>query len=127
MQYNDVHLFIFTLIIREQNDESDHEEVELLLEAYAADLNQISAEVSRMKAALDDTDDFVDTHLSTMRNKIIRLSLFMDMGMFSLGFAALAAGNFNQIHLKCSTHLDPYFCRGLQKFFFEKLMSIVFD
>lgn len=89
-------MVIFILITSEKNDESDHEEVELLLEAYAADLNQISSEVSRMKAALDDTDDFVDTHLSTMRNKIIRLSLFMDMGMFSLGFAALAAGNFTQ-------------------------------
>ena len=88
------------MILRETNDESDHEEVELLLEAYAADLNQISSEVSRMKAALDDTDDFVDTHLSTMRNKIIRLSLFMDMGMFSLGFAALAAGNFNQVQFE---------------------------
>ena len=76
----------------EKGDESDHEEVELLLEAYAADLNHISSEASRMKVALDDTDDFVDTHLSTMRNKIIRMSLFMEMGMFSIAVPALLAG-----------------------------------
>ena len=75
-----------------KGDESEHEEVELLLEAYAADLNHISSEASRMKMALDDTDDFVNTHLSTMRNKIIRMSLFMEMGMFSIALPALLAG-----------------------------------
>ena len=45
-----------------------------------------------MKVALDDTDDFVNTHLSTMRNKIIRMSLFMEMGMFSIAVPALLAG-----------------------------------
>merc|ERR1712223_1697989 len=76
----------------EKSDETDHEEVELLLEAYAADLNHISSEANRMKVALDDTDDFVNTHLSTMRNKIIRMSLFMEMGMFSIAVPALLAG-----------------------------------
>ena len=64
----------------------------MLLEAYAADLNHISSEANRMKVALDDTDDFVNTHLSTMRNKIIRMSLFMEMGMFSIAVPALLAG-----------------------------------
>ena len=63
-----------------------------MLEAYAADLNHISSEANRMKVALDDTDDFVNTHLSTMRNKIIRMSLFMEMGMFSIAVPALLAG-----------------------------------
>ena len=79
-------------ITGEKADETDHEEVELLLEAYAADLNHISSEANRMKVALDDTDDFVNTHLSTMRNKIIRMSLFMEMGMFSIAVPALLAG-----------------------------------
>ena len=76
----------------EQSNDSEHEEVELLLEAYAADLNHISSEANRMKIALDDTDDFVNTHLSTMRNKIIRMSLSMEMGMFSIAVSALLAG-----------------------------------
>ena len=76
----------------DKTNESEHEEVELLLEAYAADLNHISSEASRMKVALDDTDDFVNTHLSTMRNKIIRMSLFMEMGMFSIAAPAVLAG-----------------------------------
>ena len=67
----------------------------MLLEAYAADLNHISSEANRMKVALDDTDDFVNTHLSTMRNKIIRMSLFMEMGMFSIAVPALLAGKDN--------------------------------
>ena len=71
---------------------SDHDEVELLLETYAADLQHLHLDLSRMRAALEDADDFVNIHLSTKRNQIIRLSLFMDMATLSLASGALVAG-----------------------------------
>jgi len=73
-------------------DASDHDEVELLLETYAADLQHLHLDLSRMRAALEDADDFVNIHLSTKRNQIIRLSLFMDMATLSLASGALVAG-----------------------------------
>ena len=79
----------------------------MLLEAYAADLNHISSEANRMKVALDDTDDFVNTHLSTMRNKIIRMSLFMEMGMFSIAVPALLAGKHN---LRLPNLFESFIC-----------------
>ena len=59
-----------------------------------------------MKIALDDTDDFVNTHLSTMRNKIIRTSLFMEMGMFSIAVPALLAGKIVVFYEKMKSLLD---------------------
>ena len=67
----------------------DHDEVELLLESYASDLQTLALEVSKMRASLEDTDDFVNIHLSTKRNEIIRLSLFMDMATLSLASGIL--------------------------------------
>ena len=52
----------------------DHDEVELLLESFASDLQNLALDVSKMRASLEDTDDFVNIHLSTKRNEIIRLS-----------------------------------------------------
>ena len=62
-----------------------------------------------MKVALDDTDDFVNTHLSTMRNKIIRMSLFMEMGMFSIAVPALLAGIIAVFYEKIN-FLSDYSC-----------------
>ena len=44
---------------RVRREAEDHEEVELLLEAYGADLQNLHLDLSRMRAALEDTDDFI--------------------------------------------------------------------
>ena len=78
---------------------ADHEEIELLLETYSSDLNQLQMDASRMRLALDDADDFINIHLSTTRNEIIRLSLFMNMGMVGLASASLIAGIGGEVSL----------------------------
>ena len=75
-----------------QVDISEHEEVELLLEAFNAYLNYIGFELKRMDADVKDVEDFVTIHLNSTRNKILRLSLFMEMGMLSVAFGAMLAG-----------------------------------
>ena len=75
-----------------QADVSDHEEVELLLEAFEADLNYISIELNKMKADVDDMENFVNIHLSSTRNRIIQLTLFLDMATVSIGIGAVFAG-----------------------------------
>jgi Mg2+ and Co2+ transporter CorA len=71
---------------------ADHEDLELLLEAFSAYLNHIGFELRRMDADISDVEDFVTIHLNSTRNKILRLSLFMEMGMLSVAFGAFLAG-----------------------------------
>eukprot|EP00088_Acartia_fossae_P025069 TRINITY_DN25935_c0_g1_i1.p1 TRINITY_DN25935_c0_g1~~TRINITY_DN25935_c0_g1_i1.p1 ORF type:complete len:451 (+),score=50.32 TRINITY_DN25935_c0_g1_i1:123-1475(+) len=73
---------------------SEHEEVELLLESYLADLDDIQSSIKRIKERIEDTNHFIAAHLDTARNKMIRMSLFMEMGTLSIGSGALIAGIF---------------------------------
>ena len=88
----------------------DHDEVELLLESYASDLQTLALEVSKMRASLEDTDDFVNIHLSTKRNEIIRLSLFMDMATLSLasGDQCELTTRTSKVQLKYSCVLNTF-------------------
>ncbi len=70
------------------------EELELLFEAYNADLKEVEQELAMMKEQIEDTNDFIKIHLDTIRNHIIKLSLFMDMGTLSVGGGALLTGIF---------------------------------
>ena len=64
----------------------------MLLEAYCAHLDEIVAEVEGMKEMIEDTNQFISAHLDSVRNKMIRLSLFMEMGALALGSGAVIAG-----------------------------------
>ena len=77
-----------------QVDISEHEDVELVFEALSAYLSHIVFELKRMDADIHDVEDFVSIHLSSTRNKILRLSLFMEIGMLSVAFCAMLAGIF---------------------------------
>ena len=77
-----------------QIDVTEHEDVELLLEAFNAYLSHIMFELKRMDADIGDVEDFVTIHLSSARNKILKLSLFMEIGMLSVAFGAMLAGIF---------------------------------
>jgi len=71
-----------------------HEDVELLLEAYNADLIEIQGEIRSMKEMVEETNQFMNTHLDSVRNKLIRMQLFMEMGTLGLGSGAVTAGVF---------------------------------
>ena len=73
---------------------NDHEELELLFEAYFADFEEIEAEIRAVKEMIEDTNQFISTHLDTVRNKMIRMSLFMEMGALALGSGAVVGGIF---------------------------------
>ena len=92
-----------------QVDESEHEEVELLLEAFNAYLNYIVLELKRMEADVKDVEDFVTMHMNSTRNKILKLSLFMEMGMLSVAFGAMLAGLFGMNMVPKAWQLEePY-------------------
>jgi hypothetical protein len=70
------------------------EEAELLMEAYNSDLKEIECELKNIRNAIEDTNDFINIHLNSIRNRIIKMSLYMEMGTMAIGTGALTAGIF---------------------------------
>ena len=68
--------------------------MELLLEAGNSDLKEIECELASIKEQIEDTNDFINIHLNTIRNRIIQTSLYMDMGTVALATGGLTAGIF---------------------------------
>jgi len=81
-------------LTKPQRNVNDHEELELLLESYFADFEEIEAEIKTFKEMIEDTNQFISAHLDSVRNKMIRLSLFMEMGALALGSGAVVGGIF---------------------------------
>jgi len=79
---------------RPRKDINDHEELELLFEAYFADFEEIEAEIKTVKEMIEDTNQFISAHMDSVRNKMIRMSLFMEMGALAMGSGAVVGGIF---------------------------------
>ena len=75
---------------------TDHEEMELLLEAYCADFEEIEAEIKTFKEMIEDTNQFVGAHLDSVRNKMIRMGLVMEMAAVALGSGAVVGQCWNE-------------------------------
>ena len=73
-------------------DASDHEEVEFLLEAYLADIQECLNKGKGMIEQIEDSMDVIDIHLNMQRNKIINLSLLMEMMGVTAGVGAVIGG-----------------------------------
>jgi len=71
------------------SEEGNHEDVELLLGSYSADLDEILTEIK-----IEDTDQFISAHLDSVRNEIIKMSLFIEVGALIMGFGAVISGIF---------------------------------
>merc|ERR1719430_2852990 len=70
------------------------EEVELLLGSYSADLDEIETEIQIFVDMIEDTDQFISAHLDSVRNEIIKMSLFIEIGGLIMGFGAVVSGIF---------------------------------
>ena len=75
-------------------EEGGQEEVELLLNSYAADLDDIDTEVKILIDVIEDTDQFISAHMDSVRNEIIKMSLFTEVGGVIMGFGAVVSGIF---------------------------------
>jgi len=75
-------------------DSNDHEEVEFLLEAYVADLAEIEMEATGMIAQIEDSMEVISLHLNSQRNRIIKLSLIMEMLAVTAGSGAVIGSIF---------------------------------
>ena len=68
--------------------------MELLVGSYSADLDAIANEIKITIDMIEDTDQFISAHLDSVRNEIIKMSLFMEVGGLVMGFGAVVGGIF---------------------------------
>eukprot|EP01119_Soliformovum_irregulare_P024262 TRINITY_DN8658_c0_g1_i2.p2 TRINITY_DN8658_c0_g1~~TRINITY_DN8658_c0_g1_i2.p2 ORF type:complete len:206 (+),score=68.95 TRINITY_DN8658_c0_g1_i2:924-1541(+) len=71
-----------------------HEEVELLVENYLRILEHVKADIQSLQQAIKTTDDHVNLHLDSIRNKIMRMSLLLSVATFSTTLASVTAAIF---------------------------------
>ena len=70
------------------------EQIKLILEAYAADLDEIETETKIFNEMIEDTDQFIGAHLDSVRNEIIKMSLFIELGALVMASGAVVSGIF---------------------------------
>ena len=88
-------------------NENEKEDIELLLSSVAADLDEIETEIKIFIDMIEDTDQFISAHLDSVRNEIIKLSLFIEIGGLIMGVGAVVSGIFGMnLHNTLEEH--PY-------------------
>ena len=74
----------------------EKEDIELLLSSVAADLDEIETEIKIFIDMIEDTDQFISAHLDAVRNEIIKMSLFIEIGGLTMGMCAVLSGIFGR-------------------------------
>ena len=95
---------MMSLSLTNQNEKED---IELLLSSVAADLDEIETEIKIFIDMIEDTDQFISAHLDSVRNEIIKLSLFIEIGGLIMGVGAVVSGIFG-MNLKNRVEEHPY-------------------
>ena len=94
----------------------EKEDIELLLSSVAADLDEIETEIKIFIDMIEDTDQFISAHLDAVRNEIIKMSLFIEIGGLTMGMGAVVSGIFG-MNLTNALETNPYafslVCLGL--------------
>ena len=62
--------------------------MEELLGSFSADLDAIDTEIKTFINMIEDTDQYISVHLDSVRNEIIKMTLFMEVGGLVMGFGA---------------------------------------
>merc|ERR1719154_517186 len=88
-------------------NENEKEDIELLLSSVSADLDEIETEIKIFIDMIEDTDQFISAHLDSVRNEIIKLSLFIEIGGLIMGVGAVVSGIFG-MNLTNTLEDHPY-------------------
>lgn len=78
----------------EQVSHDRHADVELLLEDYARQLNNILFEINYLLQRLQSKQEFASLALAGYRNRLIRMNLYLALAGLSLGIGTTVAGFF---------------------------------
>ncbi|KIK67883.1 hypothetical protein GYMLUDRAFT_36679 [Collybiopsis luxurians FD-317 M1] len=77
-----------------KRDSFDHEELELLLESFSKQVEEIVSEVGNLEANVQSTQEIVELILDSNRNALLALDLQVSIATFGVGTGALITGLF---------------------------------
>lgn len=72
----------------------DHDEVEMLLEAYMQVIDELVNRADLLSDAIEDLEDLVMIHLDTLRNRLLSVELAMSVVSMTFGFGGVVGGVF---------------------------------
>lgn len=72
----------------------NHDEAEMLLEAYLQNVDYLTSEAGLLNTAIDDTENLVEIHLDTMQNRLLLVDLIITVIMAILSFASMVTAIF---------------------------------
>ncbi|KAF9917666.1 magnesium ion transporter [Lobosporangium transversale] len=84
-----------------------HDEAEILLEAYMKQVEEIANVVTVVKHQMQSTEDFVNVILGAKRNQLLLFELRIAMGTLGISSGAIIAG-FYGMNLRNYLEQDPY-------------------
>jgi magnesium transporter len=71
-----------------------HQEVEVLLETYHAQLMEVQHRASQVKVTIQSTQDILNIHLADVRNELMRFNLLLTSGAFAIACGSIISGIF---------------------------------
>jgi len=80
-----------------------HDEMEVLLESYIDLIDQMSGDVMHLQHSMVATDEYLNIHLDSVRNKIMKLNLLLTIGTLSTALSGVAASIFG---MNLTSHLE---------------------
>jgi magnesium transporter len=84
-----------------------HDEVEILLEAYMKQVEEIANVLALVKHSIQSTEDFVNVILGAKRNQLLLFELRIAMGTLGISSGAIIAG-FYGMNLHNYLEQEPY-------------------
>lgn len=89
-----------------------HQEIELLLETYLKQIEEVNHRLSQMKSTVQSTQDVLNIQLAQVRNEIIRFNLLVSSGTFALACGAAISAVFG---MNLMSHMEdsPYAFYGI--------------
>ncbi|XP_054801931.1 magnesium transporter MRS2-4 isoform X2 [Prosopis cineraria] len=88
-----------SLVTSNAMDDSDVEDLEMLLEAYFMQLDGTRNKILSVREYIDDTEDYVNIQLDSHRNELIQLQLTLTIASFAVAFETLIAGAFGSLSM----------------------------
>lgn len=79
---------------RVSEEDSDIQELEMLLEAYFVVIDAILNKLTSLKEYIDDTEDFINIQLDNVRNQLIQFELLLTVSTFVVAIFGVVAGVF---------------------------------
>lgn len=87
-------MYLTDIIQGKPHDPRDHEDVEILLEAYLKQVEEVANIVANLSANVRSTEEIVNIILDSQRNSLLLFELRMAMGTLGLSGGTLVAGLF---------------------------------